>query len=147
MSRRRKRLPKELVTTYVESLSHDGRGVARVDGKTTFIDGALPGETVIFRYLKTKSKYDEGCVEEIETPSSNRVAAKCQHYGVCGGCGLQHMSSEDQIRFKQESMLLNLKNIGDVVPVEIFSPLVCEPWGYRRKARIGVKYVHKRNAF
>ncbi len=141
---RRKKVPKELVSAYVESLSHDGRGVARVNGKTTFIDGALPGETVTFRYLKTKSKYDEACVEKIDLPSSKRVEAKCKHYGVCGGCGLQHMSIEEQIQFKQETMLLNMKNIGGIIPQEIFSPLMCQPWGYRRKARIGVKYVHKK---
>ncbi len=143
MSRRRKP-PKEFVTTYVDSLSHDGRGVARINGKTTFIEGALPDETVTFRYLKTKSKYDEGCVENIEIASPKRVEAKCEHYGVCGGCGLQHMSSKEQIQFKQNSMLLNMKKIGGIEPSEIFEPLTCEPWNYRRKARLGVKYVQKK---
>ena len=98
---RRSKLPLDPVETQIESLSHDGRGVARINGKTVFIDGALEGERVKFRYSKKHSKYDEGRVVEILTSAPDRVEAKCQHYGVCGGCSLMHMAPEAQLVLKQ----------------------------------------------
>ncbi|MHB8745115.1 MAG: TRAM domain-containing protein, partial [Gammaproteobacteria bacterium] len=79
------------VTACVESLSHEGRGVAHVDGKAVFIDGALPGETVRFVYSKRHKRHDEAKVQEVLSASPQRVAARCEHFGVCGGCALQHL--------------------------------------------------------
>ena len=93
MARRnhRKRLPTEAVQATIESLSHDGRGIARIEGKTVFVDGALAGENVSFKYTRLHKKYDEAKVISIESASKDRVEAKCQHFGVCGGCSLMHM--------------------------------------------------------
>lgn len=142
--RRRKRLPKDPVETTIGSLSHDGRGVAHIDGKAVFIDGALPGERVLFTYTDRQRKHDEGVTQEVLEASADRVEPKCAHYGLCGGCSLQHMDAKAQIHFKQQAMLDNLKHIGKVEPDSIFEPITARSWGYRRKARLGVKFVFKK---
>jgi 23S rRNA (uracil-5-)-methyltransferase RumA len=125
----------------IESLSHDGRGVARIDGKAVFIEGALVGEEVTFRYHRRHSRYDEGWVEDILHPSPDRVAPRCPFFGVCAGCSLQHLDVDAQIRAKQWVLLDNLRHIGKLEPETVLPPLTGPAWGYRRKARLGVKYV------
>ncbi len=144
--RRRKKLPVDPVAAEIESLAHDGRGVAHVDGKVTFIHGGLPGERVMFRYIGKRSKLDEGIAVSVENnPSPDRVEPLCPHFGVCGGCALQHLDSRKQILAKQEILLDALNHIGKVEVAEVLPPLRLEqPWGYRRKARLGVKYVPKK---
>ncbi len=139
--RRRKELPKDPVRVTIESLSHDGRGIARVDEKTVFVEGALTGEEVSFIYAEKKKTYDVGVVQEIHTASPLRVEPKCAVFGLCGGCALQHMDAEQQILAKQQVLLDNLERIGKVMPKEILPPLTGPHWGYRRKARMGVKDV------
>lgn len=133
-------------TTSITALSHDGRGIAHINGKTTFIENALPNETVSFVYTKHHSKYDEGRAIEIINSVPERAEPKCQHYGVCGGCSLQHISSAAQLDIKQKMLLEQLKHFGNVQPETILPPLTGSIWGYRRKARLGVKYVAKKNA-
>lgn len=146
MARRnlRSKLPLDPVETQIESLSHDGRGVARIDGKTVFIDGALGGERVKFRYSKKHSKYDEGRVVEILTSAPDRVEAKCQHYGVCGGCSLMHMAPEAQLVLKQKTLMEQMNHFGHIEPEQWIEPMTGPLWGYRRKARLGVKHVPKK---
>ncbi len=134
----------ELFLVQIDSLSHDGRGVAHRDGKAVFIDGVLPGEQVRFHYTRRKKSFDEGEVKEIVTVSKQRVTPRCEHFGVCGGCRLQHLSSSMQITLKQDILLNNLQRIGHVTPEKILPPLLGESWGYRQKARLGVKYVFKK---
>ena len=141
---RRSKLPLDPVETQIESLSHDGRGVARIDGKTVFIDGALGGERVKFRYSKKHSKYDEGRVVEILTSAPDRVEAKCQHYGVCGGCSLMHMAPEAQLVLKQKTLMEQMNHFGHIEPEQWIEPMTGPLWGYRRKARLGVKHVPKK---
>jgi len=141
---RRNKLPLELVETQIESLSHDGRGVARIEGKTVFIDGALGGETVRFRYSKQHSKYDEGRVVEVLNAAPDRVEAKCDHYGVCGGCSLMHMAPEAQLVLKQKTLMEQMSHFGHIEPEEWIEPMTGPLWGYRRKARLGVKHVPKK---
>ena len=124
------------LSVAVTALSHDGRGIARVRGKTVFIEDALPGETVRFRLLKKRSDFDEAQVTEILEASPDRVQPRCQHFGVCGGCALQHLSPEAQVAAKQKTLLDNLKRIGGVVPAEVMPPLMGPAWGYRRRARL-----------
>ncbi len=142
--KRRKRLPEPCERVTVESLSHDGRGVAHIDGKAVFIDGALPGEEVGFEYLTTRRKFDEGRVSTIHRPSPDRVEPPCAHFGLCGGCSLQHMDPAAQIRAKQGVLLDNLGRIGDVVPGEVLPPLTGPVTGYRTRARLGVRHVIKK---
>lgn len=145
MARRRKKLPIEPVLATIESLSHEGRGIAHINGKTTFISGALPNEEVMFKYSSRRSKLDEGHTIEVIKPVSERVQARCEHFGVCGGCGLQHMASESQIKHKQSVLLQQFEHMGNVEADKILPPLTGPVWGYRTKARLGVKYVEKKS--
>jgi 23S rRNA (uracil1939-C5)-methyltransferase len=119
-------------------------GVTHLDGKAVFIDGALPGEVVSFEYLTSRRKFDEGRITGVIEASPDRVEPKCQHFGLCGGCSLQHMESGAQIQAKQQVLLDNLKHIGKVVPEEVLPPLTGPVWGYRTKGRLGVKDVIKK---
>jgi 23S rRNA (uracil1939-C5)-methyltransferase len=129
----------------VESLSHDGRGVTRVDGKAVFVHGALPVERVRLRVLRRHRHFEEAETEAVLEPSPERVEPGCPHFGRCGGCSLQHLSPESQIRAKERAMLDALQRIGHVAPATVFEPLRGDSsWGYRRRARLGVKYVAKK---
>ena len=141
-SRRRRRLPEGEFEALVVDMAHDGRGVARVEGKATFLHGGLPGERVRFRYTDRRRSRDEGRVVEVLEPSPHRVEPRCAHYGTCGGCSLQHLDPAQQVAVKQKVLLDNLRQIGRVEPKRVLEPLVnASPWGYRRKARLGVKDV------
>jgi len=141
---RRKRLSTEPVTVTIESLSHEGRGVTHVAGKAVFVDGGMPGETAVIQYTRQHSRYSVAKILEILQASPDRVNAKCEHYGVCGGCSFQHASPDYQIRHKQKIMLEQLQHIGGVQPEIILPPLTGPVWGYRRRARLGAKYVEKK---
>ncbi len=142
---RKPKLPNYPVRANIESLSHDGRGVTHIEGKTVFIDGVLPGEEVSFFYTGRSRKHDTGKVCEIFTASEHRVEPKCAHADICGGCSLQHMAPEQQIAYKQQTLLDNLQRIGQVTPETVLPPLTGPHWGYRHKARLGVKHVRKKH--
>ncbi len=147
MARRRfkkKKLPEQPVRVTIESLSHDGRGVAHVDGKVVFIDEALPGEELDFIYTDSRRDYAEGKVAALITRSEHRVDPECPHFGVCGGCSFQHVDDAEQIHFKQDLLQEQFRHLGKVDIPEIWEPLTGPHWGYRRKARMGVKYVAKK---
>ncbi|KZY30124.1 23S rRNA (uracil(1939)-C(5))-methyltransferase [Alcanivorax sp. HI0083] len=141
MARRRKQLPETPEPASIETLSHDGRGIARRDGKTTFIDNALPGEEVMFKFTYMRRKFDEGKAVEIVTASPDRVTPPCEHSALCGGCSLQHMSPEVQVARKEAVLREQLQHFGGLEPEEWLAPLTGPVTGYRSKARLGVKYV------
>jgi 23S rRNA (uracil1939-C5)-methyltransferase len=146
MSKRRKQLSTALVTAQIEKFSHDGRGIARIDGKTTFIAGSLPQETVTFQYRVKKRDYDEGVVVTVLDASPKRVDPHCPHFVMCGGCSLQHLEADAQI-YEKEALLLDLLNrIGHCQPDTILRPLASSSWHYRNKARLSVRYVEKKQA-
>lgn len=136
---------KDAATAEVHALSHDGRGIATIDSKTTFISGALPNETVAYRITQKHSNYNEANALDIIHASTERVTPPCQHFGLCGGCSLQHMNAELQMQMKQQTLLDQLKHFGNVIPENILAPLNAQNLGYRRKARLGVKFVIKKN--
>ncbi len=141
---RRRKLPEGSFTAEVTTLDHEGRGVARVDGKVTFIADALPGETVQFKYLSQRRDQDEGQVTAVIVASPDRVTPPCAHFGLCGGCALQHLAPARQIEWKQKELLQTLARIGKVTPREVAPPLTANDLGYRRRARVGVKFVEKK---
>jgi len=143
--RQRKRLPEGEFDAVIESLSGEGRGVCHIDGKATFIDGALPGERVKFTYASKRRKFDEGVVCQVIEASPDRVEPKCVHASICGGCSLQHMSSEAQIRAKQSILIEQFRHLANLEIENILPPLEATHWGYRRKARLGVRYVTKKH--
>lgn len=128
----------------IESLSHEGMGVARVDGKAVFIEGALPGEQVRFQVTRRRKSYDLGKTVEILETSPDRVMPRCRYFGVCGGCSFQHLRAEAQLPAKDKVLRDNLERIGKVEPEAWLPPLTGAHWGYRRKARLGVRVVEKR---
>lgn len=128
----------------IVDLSHEGRGIAHLDGKAVFIDDALPGERVEWLRVKRGQNFDEGKLERILQPSPDRVEPRCAHFGVCGGCALQHLSAERQIEFKQRQLLEALTRIGHVTPETVLPPLQADPWSYRRRARLGARWVPKK---
>ncbi len=141
----RKKLPQGQYLADVTALDHQGRGIAQLEGKVHFLSPALPNEKVEFVYTQNRRRYAEGRVVEVITPASARVEPGCPHFEVCGGCSLQHMDPDGQINLKQHVLLEQLNNIGQITPNEILPALRGPVWGYRRKARLGVKYVEKKN--
>lgn len=147
MGRRRKRkqidqTPREI---NIESMAHDGRGVGRdAEGKVVFVDFALPGERVLYRPLENRKSFQFGTTLEVLEPSEHRVDPKCAVFGECGGCVLQHLDEKVQIQYKQQQLLENFKKLGDVQPEQLLEPMTGQHWGYRRRARLGAKFVPKK---
>src|SRR5829696_9091984 len=128
------------------SLSHDGRGIAIINGKKAFISGALPQEKITYQVTRKHTQYDEGVVHElIDRPSPHREIPPCSYFSSCGGCSLQHMSMDLQMQFKEDALLDQLKHFGKVTPKKIIPPLKVNQFGYRHKARLGVRFVAKKN--
>jgi 23S rRNA (uracil1939-C5)-methyltransferase len=128
----------------ITNLSHDGRGVARIDNKATFVSGALLGERVVLRYLKRHRKYDDAEIVRVIEASPDRVEPKCRHVGQCSGCSLQHMDPAAQIVAKQRVLAENFERIGKVTPASWLPPLSDQVWAYRRRGRFSVRYVAKK---
>lgn len=141
----KKKLPQEPVNVTIESLSHDGRGVAHVNGKVVFIDEALPGENLDFSYTDSRKDYAEGRVVQLHSRSEHRVDPACPHFGRCGGCSFQHVDDAEQIHFKEDLLREQFRRIGKVEIPEVWEALTGPHWGYRRKARMGVKWVAKKD--
>ncbi len=145
------RLDQSPKTVSIIDLSHDGRGVARWPeghahaGKTVFVSGALPGETVSMQQTARSRHFDEGKALEVLEASPDRVTPRCPHFGVCGGCVLQHLAEDRQIAYKQQVLLDNLQRIGHVAPAAVLPPLRGDAWGYRRKGRFSVRRVEKKD--
>ncbi len=143
--RRRKQLDLTPQQTMIESLAHDGRGVGRdVEGKVVFVDYALPGERVEYVPVMHRKSYLFGSTTQVIEPSEFRVEPRCEVFGQCGGCVLQHLDPDKQIEYKQQQLAENFKKIGDVQPENWFTPMRSQSWGYRRRARLGAKYVPKK---
>jgi len=138
MARKKRREPE---TATIESATHDGRGIAAVSGKKVFVAGALPGETVEFIRRKSRRNFDEAELLQVIEPSSDRIDAKCEAFGRCGGCSLQHVSEDYQRSIKQQTLKDNLERIGKVEPKSWLEPMTGPVWGYRRRARLAVKDV------
>jgi 23S rRNA (uracil1939-C5)-methyltransferase len=140
MGRRRKR--REPETATITAVTHDGRGIADNDGKKAFVAGALEGESVTFVRRKSHRNFDDAELLEIHEPSPDRIDAKCAAYGRCGGCALQHVSTERQRAIKEQALRDNLERIGRVEPAAWLEPMTGPEWHYRRRARLAVKDVH-----
>lgn len=128
----------------VESLDHEARGITRLDGKTVFVDGALPGERVDYASFRRKPNYELAHLVEVLKPSPLRVEPRCAHFGVCGGCAMQHLEPAAQVAVKQRVLEDTLWHVGRVRPAQILPPVQGEAWGYRHRARLGVRKVPKK---
>jgi len=141
---RRRRIPLSGSVTRIDSLDHEGRGVARINGKVVFVDGALPGESVELQIWQQHPKYDLANATRILNASSLRVVPQCPHFDRCGGCSLQHLEPRAQVAMKQRILEDNLARIGKVECETMLSPIHGPSWGYRHRARLSARYVAKK---
>ncbi|WP_077614295.1 23S rRNA (uracil(1939)-C(5))-methyltransferase RlmD [Caenibacillus caldisaponilyticus] len=129
----------DIVTATVVDWSHDGSGVAKIDGYTLFIPNALPGETVEAKVLKTKKDYGYARVQQFIKQSPDRVEPPCEIYGRCGGCQLQHVRYDAQLAFKRKVVEDAFARIGGLEGVSVRPTIgMTEPWQYRNKAFVPV---------
>jgi len=133
----------ESETGVVAALSHDGAGVIHA-GKTAFVAGALPGESVRFRRRRRHRQHDEAQLEEILSASPERVTPRCRHFDVCGGCALQHLEASAQLRLKEGQLRDSLQRLARVLPARWLPAISGPTFGYRRRARLGVRYVDRK---
>jgi 23S rRNA (uracil1939-C5)-methyltransferase len=135
----------ETLKLHIEALDAEGRGVAREpEGKVAFVEGALPGEDVEARVMRRKPAFDLLELSGVLKPSSGRRAPRCAHFGVCGGCATQHADARTQMAAKQRWLEDNLERIGKVRPETLLPIVYGEEWGYRRRARLGARWVRKK---
>ena len=145
-NRRRQQLPVDPVRLTIDRLGHDGRGVASNDGKVAFVEAALPGETVDAVFTNRRGKYDELRVQQIIEPSAQRAVPPCDFAAVCGGCVLQHMQPDAQLHLKQQILLEHLEHSpAALTEFDLLPAMSAGDLAYRRKARLAVRYVHKKN--
>ena len=128
----------------IESLDHEARGVTHLDGKAIFVDGALPGEKVEFVSYRKKPTFENARIERILRASPERVTPHCPHFGVCGGCSMQHLSAPAQVAAKQRVLEMNLLHLGNVVAEQLYAPIHGPAWGYRFRARLSARMVMKK---
>ncbi|MDO8413454.1 MAG: 23S rRNA (uracil(1939)-C(5))-methyltransferase RlmD, partial [Gallionellaceae bacterium] len=128
----------------VESLDYEGRGIARAEGKVIFIEGALTGERVTYSSYRKKASFELAQVDQVIKPTFMRTEPKCVHFGMCGGCSMQHLDARAQVAAKQRILEDNLWHIGKVKAETILPPIYGQTWGYRQRARLSVRYVIKK---
>ena len=128
----------------IESLDHEARGITRLEGKTVFVEGALPGERVEYSCYRKKPAYEIARVDRVIRASASRVQPRCPHFGVCGGCSLQHCEPSAQIAAKQRLLESTLWHLGRLAAGQIFAPIHGSPWGYRFRARLSARMVPKK---
>jgi 23S rRNA (uracil1939-C5)-methyltransferase len=128
----------------VESLDHEGMGVAHVDGKVVFLEGGVTGERVLYARRKSRGRFDVGVVTQVLKESALRTTPGCRYFGLCGGCAMQHVDAFAQVAAKQRVLEDNLERLGKVSPERILRPIVGPAWGYRTRARLSVHYVEKK---
>ena len=128
----------------IESVDLEGQGIARHEGKVLFVAGALAGERVDLEILRERPSYAKARAVHWHRSSSDRVTPGCPHFGVCGGCSMQHASGSAQIAIKQRALEDALWHIGRLKPSEVLSPMRGPEWGYRMRARLSVRWVDKK---
>jgi 23S rRNA (uracil1939-C5)-methyltransferase len=135
--RARRSEPREV---RIEAMSHEGRGITHVNGKTVFVFGALLGEKLLIQVQQSNRNFDQATTLEVIEASPQRIEPRCAAFQTCGGCSLQHLANDDQLALKQQSVLDMMAHarvdVGEVIPA-----LRGDDWGYRKKARLGVKNV------
>jgi 23S rRNA (uracil1939-C5)-methyltransferase len=129
---------------FIESIDHEGIGVAHVDGKVVFIDGGVTGERVEFARRRSRGNFDLGTVTQVLRESALRVVPRCRYFGTCGGCAMQHIDAAAQVAAKQRVLEDNLARLGKVKPELMMPPISGPAWGYRTRARLSVHYVAKK---
>jgi tRNA/tmRNA/rRNA uracil-C5-methylase (TrmA/RlmC/RlmD family) len=133
----------DIETGAVVALTHEGDGIVRA-GKAVFVAGALPGELIRFRRSVRHRQHDDGRLLEVLQSSAARVPPACAHFGICGGCALQHLAPSAQLAAKEAELRDNLERMAHVTPRTWLPALAGPAWGYRRRARLSAKFVAKK---
>ena len=137
--------PVEKAWLKVESLDLEAQGVAHdATGKVVFIEGALPGEEVQVQVHRRKNNWEQGTLSALRRESSQRVVPRCRHFGVCGGCKMQHLHVGAQVATKQRALEDALWHLGKVKAERLLRPIEGPSWGYRYRARLSVRFVAKK---
>ena len=136
----------DLVEITIEGMSHEGRGIAHVNGKVAFVEGALPGEAVTASYQTNRSQFAELKTIEVIKPSPERVEPPCSYAPICGGCSMQHLNNESQLLFKEGVLLEQLGHVAGLQAEKftLLPKLQAKVLGYRRKARLAARNVVKK---
>ncbi len=132
-----------LKNVQVEKLDHQGRGIAYFQNKPLFIDGGLSGESLDIQILESKKRYSKGFIKKINLASELRIEASCPHYNECGGCHLQHLNHEQQIKIKSAGLISLFKRFAKQAPLQLENPITGKAWAYRRTARLGLQFDKK----
>ena len=140
-SAKRRVTTRQIITVNVTDLDPFGQGVARHNGKALFIQGALPGEQVDVTITDDKRNFAQARVKRRLNDSPQRVVPRCPHFGVCGGCQQQHASIELQQQAKSRALARMMGT--REAPAEVNEIISGSPWGYRRRARLGLNYLSK----
>jgi len=135
------------VQVAIESIDLDANGIGHVDGKVHFIDGAITGETVVAEITRVKPSYSKGRTLQVLNTVSTRTTPKCPHYGVCGGCAMQHIEPNAQVAIKNRALEDLLQRIGRQTPEQMMPPIYGSFWGYRHRARLSTRFVIKKERF
>lgn len=128
----------------------EARGVGRLTddegnpGKVIFVEGALPGERVTYKSYRRKPSFEQAELVQVLQASSMRTAPRCPHFGVCGGCSMQHIEPRAQVAIKQRVLEDNLWHLAKVKAETLLRPIQGPDWGYRYRARLTVRYVAKK---
>ncbi|HLV27782.1 MAG TPA: 23S rRNA (uracil(1939)-C(5))-methyltransferase RlmD [Burkholderiaceae bacterium] len=128
----------------IESLDLEARGIAHRDGKVIFVEGALPGERVEATTVRRKPSYEKARTERVIRASSQRVTPVCPHFGVCGGCAMQHLDPQAQVAIKQRALEDAFGHIGKLKPATVLPPMHGPTYGYRYRARLSVRLVPRK---
>lgn len=129
------------VEADIVGLTHDGHGIAALDGERVFVPGALPGERALLTIERRRRRRRRVSLIDVLAPAADRVEPPCEYFGRCGGCAVQHLSYEAQVRFKESVVRDAFERISGLGTPEWLAPLTGEQWHYRRRARLGVRYV------
>src|SRR3982750_496462 len=122
----------------IESLDLDAQGVAHnAEGKVVFVEDALPGEEVRVAVRRSKSAWERATLVELRNASAQRVVPRCPHFGICGGCKMQHLDVAAQVAVKQRALEDVLRHLGKVRPERMLRPIHGPDWGYRHAGRGG----------
>jgi len=132
------------IELLIESVDYEARGVAHIEGKVIFVDGALPGERVHAASYRKKAKFENAQITAILQASSSRVTPRCPNYGTCGGCSMQHADVPTQVAIKQRVLEDNLRYLGRVAPEAMLRAIHGPAWEYRYRARLSVRDVAKK---
>ncbi len=129
------------VDAEIIDLTHDGQGVADLDGHRVFVSGALPGEFVRLAPRRRRRRYQEADLVRVLRSVESRVDPPCPYFGRCGGCAVQHLAYAKQVEFKETVVREALARLADLEPAEWLAPIIGPEWYYRRRARLGVRFV------